>query len=96
MRLIDGCYDPITSALLMELRTIESGGQLTINGQESRPDLVARDIYGDTQYWWIIMAYNSLITVDSLVNGLQIQYPRVDLLEDFYFNLKQRQDAVTE
>jgi hypothetical protein len=88
-------YDPIASNILSALTSIESGGQYTIQGAESRPDMIANDIYGDTQYWWAIMVYNSITSVDQLVNGLQINYPRVDLLEDYYFTLKTQQDAVS-
>lgn len=87
-------YDVVTSDFLLELKNIESGGQYTIQGAESRPDIISNDIYGDTQYWWLILVYNNITAVDQLTNGLEIQYPRVDLLEDYYFNLKTQQDAV--
>jgi hypothetical protein len=89
-------YDPIQSNILGALTSIPSGGQYTIQGAESRPDIISNDIYGDPQYWWIILAYNELTTIDSLTNGLEIEYPRVDLLEDYYFTLKTQQDAVDE
>ena len=92
---VNGGYDPISSSILLELKNITSGGQYTIQGQESRPDQIANDIYGDTQYWWVIMAYNDLIQTSDLINGLQIEFPRADLLEDFYFGLKAKQDSVT-
>lgn len=95
MQYANGNHDPITSDLLMTLKNLQSGGQFTINGQESRPDQIAQAIYGDTQYWWIILVYNSITSIDQLVNGLQLGFPQVAALEDYYFSLKRQQDKIT-
>lgn len=94
MRFTNGVYDPVTADIFNELRNIEAGGQYTIHGEECRPDLISNSIYNDTQYWWIILVYNGFTSVEELKNGEQVRFPRVDLLENYFFTLKAKQDAV--
>jgi len=46
-------YDVVTAQVFDLIKNIKSSGSFKVNGQDSRPDLVSNEIYGDTQYWWI-------------------------------------------
>jgi len=83
-------YDILTSAFLNELASISASGRITVQGQDSRPDLISYEVYGDVQYWWIILYYNGLSRIDELVNGMELKYPSLADLEAYYFSLKSR------
>jgi hypothetical protein len=84
-------YDPITSDILLELKSLDQGGIYTVRGEENNPDLIAFRIFGDTQFWWILMQYNSITEIADIENGQEIKFPSISALEDFYFSLKLRQ-----
>jgi hypothetical protein len=84
-------YDPLTSDILNEVKNLPFGGQLTITSEEFRPDTVSRKLYGDFQYWWIILFYNGMTSVDELKTKTIIQYPEKGALENYYFSLNLRQ-----
>jgi hypothetical protein len=92
MEWVNDNHDPITSNLFEDIRKIQSGGSYTIQGENGRPDLVSYEIYGDTQYWWILLVYNSLTTFNTFTNGEAINFPSLSALEDYYFSLKIKQD----
>lgn len=85
-------YDPLTSNFLFQIKNLPLGGVYTVQGEDGRPDLLSYSVYGDTQYWWILMAYNGFNSVDQIHNGEQIKFPKVAELEDLYFTLKINQN----
>lgn len=88
MEFIEGeSYDPLTSAFFLEVQNIRLGGIYTIRGEDSRPDLLSYKLYEDTQYWWVIMLYNSFSDISEIRNGEEIRFPAIDDLENFYFSL---------
>lgn len=84
-------FDPLNSYMLEKISGIKSGGQFTVTSEEGRPDIISNKIYGDTQYWWVILLYNAITSFDDLVNGMELKYPKLQELEDFYFSLKSQQ-----
>lgn len=82
----DGVLDPLNSYMLYQIPLLSSIGTYTIRKEEKRPDLLAYNIYGDTQYWWVLMWYNSLYSVDDLRVGLEINYPSISAIEQLYLN----------
>lgn len=84
-------YDPLTSAIMSDVLTLRSGGQYTVQGEDGRPDLISFRIYGNVQYWWILLLYNSILDYNSIVTGEVLNYPSLDSLEDFYFSLKTKE-----
>ena len=82
----DGVFDPLNSYLLYEIPRLSAIGSYTIRKEEKRPDLLSYNIYSDTQYWWILMWYNSLYSVDDLKVGLKISYPGINDIEQLYLN----------
>lgn len=45
---------------------------------EYRPDLVAWDVYGNSQYWWMIMEANGLADLSQLRTGMTLRIPPYD------------------
>ena len=86
-------YDPLTSNMLFKLKDIPVGGRYVISGEEGRPDLISYRIYGDVQYWWLLMFYNKILDPEDLINGMVLQYPDADELDTFYFTLKTKELA---
>lgn len=84
-------YDVLTSSILNDVQSIQSGGRYTVQGDDARPDNISFKIYGNVQYWWIIMLYNSMTDINQIVNGMEIQFPALDSLEEFYFALQSKQ-----
>ena len=84
-------YDPLTSNVLNSLKDLRPKGKFRVEGLDFRPDVLSFIIYGDTQYWWVLLLYNNFLTVDEIVNGIDILYPDITDLEDLYFSLKIRQ-----
>jgi hypothetical protein len=81
-------YDPVTSRFLEELVKLPIAGTFKISYEEYRPDLISYKIYKDTQYWWILIEYNKLMSFEDLTAGIEINFPSLTDLEELYFNLK--------
>lgn len=86
-------FDPITSKFLTDLKSLPTKGRLIIQGEEGRPDLISKKIYGSFQYWWLILLYNSILDMSELTIGSTILYPDENDLEDFYLSLKSQEQA---
>lgn len=80
-------FDVLDSTLIDQLYSMPSAGTYTIRLEPSRPDLLSYNLYGDTQYWWVLMMYNNLQTPDELVLGMDISYFSLGDLETIYFSL---------
>lgn len=81
----DGAFDCLNSYLLYALPKIPYIGYITVsNVQANRPDMLSYAIYGTTQYWWLLMLYNNLLSPYDIEVGLKIYYPSLANLEQFY------------
>jgi hypothetical protein len=87
-------FDPINSYFLDKVKSLPIGGNFMISGEDGKPDFISYKIFGDTQYWWILMYYNDYINIEDMKSGDIIYYPTLDSLENFYFTLKIRQTAL--
>lgn len=84
----DDCHSVLDSYFLMALKELSpSGAYVTLAHEEYNPALVSWNIYGSTQYWWLLMYYNDIIDIEEVVAGLTLKYPSIDALEDLYFQL---------
>lgn len=66
-------YEPPIEVDLTATRKIEVESRY-----KHRPDLLAHDLYGDSDLWWVFALYNRNIIVDSiydLVPGIHIRVP---------------------
>ena len=82
----DGVFDPLNSYMLLQIPRLQTVGIYTIRKEENRPDILSWNLYGDTQYWWVLIWYNSILHPYDLKNGVQIKYPSLSALEQLYTN----------
>ena len=80
----NGVFDSINSYVLFTLPTSPRSGSYVIGAEAYRPDYIAYTVYGDTQYWWIIMWYNHCFNPLDLKEGLEISYPSLSALNQLY------------
>lgn len=85
---LNGCYDIVQSYVCMEIKKLPLGGKFMIQGEENDPALLSFEIYGDTQYWWLILLYNGYTSLDDLQTGEIVKFPDLSDLDDLYFLLK--------
>jgi hypothetical protein len=90
----DGVFDPLNSYLLLEIPRLPAIGIYTIQEEQNRPDILSYKLYKDTQYWWVLMWYNSIATPQDLKIGLKISYPSLSSLEQLYMNATLLQKTV--
>jgi len=86
-------FDPLTSAMLNEVRDMKTVGKFSVQAFAGRPDLISNEIYGSIQYWYLLMEYNNIETVEDLTAEVTLNYPSAEALEDAYFKLRARQVA---
>lgn len=88
-----GDFNTLNSVFLSELRELPV--QSYVTSKDERPDLLAYNIYGDTQFAWILMVYNDCFDINdgTFSAGSQIRYPALEDLEKIIFTLKARARA---
>ena len=91
MDYIQGCYCILDSYLCTQIKSIPYSGVLTVTSQVGRPDLISYDIYGNTQYWWLIMLYNDITSPQEITSGKPIAFPSLSAMENLYFTLSTKQ-----
>lgn len=84
-------FDVLASYFWNKIPDLPLGGNYLVVGEANRPDLISYRIYGDTQYYWIIMIYNGISFNEDIIMGLQLSYPSLKDLEDLYFKLNSLQ-----
>ena len=84
-------YDPLTSAMLDAIPNLSQNGSFTVQGEDGRPDLLAKHVYDSESYWWILLFYNHIIEYANFSTGQTLAFPSTDSLEDVYFSLKAQQ-----
>lgn len=90
----DGVFDPLNSYMLYQIPLLTAVGSYTIRKEAERPDLLSYNLYGDTQYWWVLMWYNSMYKPQDLKVGTTITYPSLNSLEQLYMNASLYQKTV--
>ena len=88
MEYTDHWYDSTNSDFLEWLLEAEPDGWYLVKEPDGRPDLVSYHIYGDTQYWWILLFINEIICVNELKEGMEIKYIAKEKLLNKYLDLK--------
>jgi hypothetical protein len=85
--------DVLSSYFLGRLNSLRVTGYYRISIDAKRPDLISYKIYGDVQYWWLVMHFNNILDPNELVVGLTLKYPSLASVEDLYFSLKSLEKA---
>lgn len=86
-------FDPLTGQFQYQLLNLPVNGEYLIQGNVERPEAISYLIYGDPQYWWVLLMYNGINDVNGIATGTTISYPSLDDLEDLLFSLKADETA---
>lgn len=83
----DGVFDVLNSFMLYQIPRLPEVGIYTVRTkEENRPDLLSHILYQDTQYWWVIMWYNSILNPYDLKTGTKIKYPSLSAIQQLYMD----------
>lgn len=81
----DLVFDCLNSFMLLSIPKLPYIGYVTVTSkEENRPDMLSYTIYGTTQYWWIVMLYNNLLSPYDIKIGQKVYYPSSNNLEQLY------------
>ena len=84
-------FNPMNSYFLYQIPKLPAVGYYTVRKEVNRPDLLSYNIFGSTQYWWIIMWYNNMLKPQDLKPGIRIKYPSISSIEQLYVNANLQQ-----
>lgn len=89
-------YDYLDSYFIEQVNRLPVFGKTIVQIEENRPDLVSYRIYGTTQFWYILMIYNGMVSPFDLTEGQELNYPKIEDIEKLYFSLNalQRKNVV--
>jgi len=87
----DMVVDSLSSYMLYEIPLLPVHGYYKITTEMGNPPMLSHNIYGDVQYWWILMWYNQLLSPNDLTVGLEIKYPALGSIEQLYLNASLQQ-----
>lgn len=82
----DGVFDSLNSYVLYQIPLLQEQGIYVVRKEAERPDLLSYLFYKDTQYWWVIMHYNGLLSPKDIKTGVKIRYPSLSDIEQVYMN----------
>ncbi|MDW7551269.1 hypothetical protein [Pseudoalteromonas peptidolytica] len=86
-----GVYDVLDSYMFAAIKKLPMAGTYLIVEDEGNPPLISYRLYGHTEYWWMLMTYNSLVSPMQLKAGVSIKYPILSELEALYAKLAARE-----
>lgn len=86
-------FDPLTGEFQYMVQNLDVAGDWLIQQGYERPDIISYQIYGDPQYWWILMQYNGISDVNQITVGTVLSYPSIADLESLLFSLKSDETA---
>ena len=88
----DMVIDSLSSYMLYQIPKLPVHGYYKITAyEEKHPEYLSDALYGDTQYWWILMWYNQLLSPNELTIGKEIMYPALGSIEQLYLNASLQQ-----
>ena len=85
--------DALTSYFALHLKDLPYIGERVVQAEVKRPDLLSYNIYGSTQYWWILMWYNDILSINDLTLGTKIKYPSYSDIEALYVQTSTQKKA---
>jgi hypothetical protein len=94
--LTEDVYDYLDSYFIDKVAKLPVYGTTFVQIEEARPDLVSYRLYKTTQFWYILMLYNGMVSPFDLVEGQELKYPRIEDIEELYFSLNalQRKNVI--
>ena len=91
MEYSENAYDMFNSFFLQRLQALPVAGVYRVEALIGRPDAISEAIYGDSQYWWLLMEYNDFVSWDDIRWGTLVNYFELIDLERLYFTLGGKQ-----
>lgn len=86
-------YDPLNSYFIDQVLSLPVTGKHKVTTESGRPDLLSYNIYGDFQYWQILLLFNRFSEASEIEHNAVIKYPSLIDIEDLYFSLKAKMAA---
>lgn len=93
MEIVVDNSDPLTSYFYDKIKALPPSGSYSVQHEVERPESLSYSIYGDSQYWWILLEYNGIKEYSQIAIGDTILYPSIADIEDLFFALKSLQTA---
>lgn len=84
-------FDCLTSYFLEEVSKLKITGRYVVQKHAYKPYNISYEIYGSTQYWWILMFYNNIYDVKQLTSETILYLFDITDLETLYFKLKSQE-----
>lgn len=82
----EGTFDVPNSQFIHRIKELPAVGVYTVNNDAFRPDMISHAIYKDTQYWWLLLAFNDLTSNDQFPVGALVNYFSLDDLNTLFFS----------
>jgi hypothetical protein len=89
-------YDTINSYMFYYIPLLPLYKTYRVTVEEGRPDLISYEVYKDTQYWWVILLYNSLCSVNEVKKGMMLGYPLLEDIEQLYLNAVSQKKTIKD
>lgn len=84
-------FDLYNSNMWTSVKDLERYGEFIVTNEAQRIDLISYNIYGTTQYWWMLLEYNDIVDQFSIKTGDIIAFFKLDDLEKKYHSLQKEQ-----
>ena len=85
-------YDILLSQFIRRLKGLVSSNiRIVRRDEEFDLALIAFRVFGDTQFWWVLVEFNNVVNFDDIKEGVELAIPSVTDLERIYFELKNQE-----
>ena len=84
-------YDLLYSDFAERLKKLDHDGKVILSAGDTSPALLSYRIYRDTQYWWVVMLYNDMVSMDDFFPGRVVLYVAPSKIHKIYFDLKSQE-----
>lgn len=91
MEYVSDNFEPLTSHIITEIKKLPIEGTYVYKSINYRLDVLAKLVYDDEQFWWVLMIYNEFDSADKLVYNTNVKYPSLTDIEQLYYSLKLKQ-----
>ena len=95
MEFMENEYDILSSYFITKIKELQPIGVFKVSlVEEYRPDLLSYKAYEDTQYWWILLQYNNILSFEDITLNKEIKFPSISAIEDLFFILKTTENSL--
>ncbi len=83
-------YDSLTADFIDHISDLSEFGHVEVTSEVQDLPLLSFQIYGTSDYWWVLMMYNEFMSPEEVVSGVRLKYPALGDLDKLYFELRNR------